>query len=263
MSVLKYTHSEGIARIVLNNPPQNRLGGEVSQELAAVVMDLANRNDTRVVLFGAEGPDFSFGGDIEAWQDVSEGDFSNSIGQALSLMNLFEALPVPIVVAVQGHCRGGGFEIALRGDVILAADNATFGHSEATIGVFTFLGGIQRVAERVGRTRAMEWALTSEMISADKALDAGLVNRVVPLADLEQEAESWVATLAHDATLAHADHKALLRAWSAGGIEAADSLIPKMAGKILHSQDVQQNLGAAVAAVKAGQARPRFDFNGQ
>lgn len=263
MSAVTYTHEKGVATITLNNPPENRLGGAVSEALGAAVMDLASRQDTRAVLFKAEGPDFSFGGDIQSWENVSEEEFSQTIGQGLMLTNLFENLPVPIIMAVQGHCRGGGFEMALRGDIIVAADNAKFGHSEASIGVFTYLGGIQRVADRVGRTRAMQWALTAEMVDAETALDTGLINEVVPLADLDKAAMAWVDRLATGATLAHADHKKLLRAWSDGGIAAADALIPAMAGPNLHTADVQDNLAEAIEAFRAGKPRPKFAFNGK
>src|SRR5437660_1420513 len=82
-------------------------------------------------------------------------------------------------------CFGGGFEIALRADVIIAAESAQFCHTEAAIGMFTLLGGVQRVAERAGRGRATRWALTSERIPAADALAAGIVTEVVPDEELE------------------------------------------------------------------------------
>lgn len=263
MSAINYEHKGGVATITLNNPPQNRISAELGAGLTTAVQDLASRKDTRVLLVRANGPDFSFGGDVTAWPGQSKEDFGQGISLAVTLTNMLQDMPFPIVFAVQGHCMGGGFEMALRGDIIVAADNAKFAHTEASIAVFTFLGGVQRVAERVGRTRAMQWAVTGEKVDAQTALQTGLINEVVPLEGLDSAAQTWVDRLKDSATLAHAAHKKLLRAWSNGGIEAADSLMGGMAGEILHSEDAQGCLPAAVEAVKAGKPRPTFKFNGQ
>lgn len=261
--MLKWAVSDGVATLTFADPPGNRLGNELVQGFAAAVQELATRSDIRVALINAEGPDFSFGGDLNAWINLSEEEFRATISQALALTNTLEMLPFPVIVAVQGYCGGGGFEIALRADIILASDNAKFCHSEATIGAFTFLGGVQRVADRVGRTRAMQWAITAEQVDAQTALDAGLVNEVVPYSQLEATAQSWVERLKTGATLSHASHKQLLRAWADGGVAAADALMPEMAGKILHSEDCQNCLAAAAEAVRTGAPRPKFFFKGK
>ncbi|WOE74676.1 enoyl-CoA hydratase/isomerase family protein [Alterisphingorhabdus coralli] len=263
MAAVEYVHENGVARITLNSPPQNRIGNELVAGLTAAIMDVAGRNDTRALLLSATGPDFSWGGDIRNWQNISHKDFGATLEQALQLTNTFEDFPFPTIAAVQGQCSGGGYELALRADIIIAADNARFGHSEATIGVFTFLGGVQRVADRIGRGRALEWAYTAEMIEAQRALDLGLVNQCVPSDELADTAESWVEKLASGATLAHAAHKKLLRAWSTSGVAAADAMIPQMAEDIHASADLQDHLPAAIAAVEAGEPRPKFPFKGQ
>ena len=263
MTAIEYTNEGGIASLTINNPPQNRLSNDVMGGFRSAIEDLSARNDTRVLLIKSRGDDFSFGGDISGWLDRSAEDFSSSIAQGVLLSNLMQDLPFPIVVAVQGHCLGGGFELTLRGDIIVAADNAYFGHSEATIGVFTFLGGVQRVAERVGRTRAIQWAMTAELIDAKTALDSGLVNEVVPKAELQSAADRWVEKLATSATLSHAAHKKLLRAWSNGGVEMADRIMSEMSGEILVSEDAQHSLVGAIEGLKAGQSRPEYPFKGK
>ena len=263
MAAVEYAHEDGIARITLNSPPQNRIGTELVQGLTAAIMDLAGRTDTRALLLSATGPDFSWGGDIRNWKGVPHKAFGETIAQGLQLTNMFEDLPFPTVVAVQGQCSGGGFELALRGDIIIAASDARFGHSEATIGVFTFLGGVQRVADRIGRTRALQWAYTSEMIEASQALDIGLINEVVTPEQLAETAESWIGKLAAGATRAHLAHKQLLRAWSTAGVGAADALIPQLAEDIHASADLQDNLDAAIEALEADQPRPQFAFRGE
>ena len=263
MPALEYEHRDGVATLTLNNPPQNRLGGHLLEGFAMAATDLAQRRDTRAILINAKGQDFSYGGDISAWRDQTSDGFSEQVAGALALTNVIQDLPCPVIVAIQGYCGGGGFEIALRGDILIAAENAMFCHSEASIGVFTFLGGVQRVAERVGRTRAMQWAMTGERVGADQALSSGLVNEVVANEALADRAQEWVELLRHSATRSHAAHKRLLRAWSDGGVAGADALIAEMAGPTLHSKDAQSVLPAAIDAMLAGKQRPHFDFNGE
>ncbi len=263
MSACEFSVDDGLAILTLNSPPQNRFVDELSQGLRAAITELDKRNDVRVLLLRANGPDFSHGGNIESWPGLSSEYFSAALVETIAIANTLQDLPYPVIAAVQGYCGGGGFELALCGDIIIAADNARFCHSEASIGVFTFLGGIQRVAERVGRTRAMEWAVTAEQVDASTALSAGLINEVSPVSELEATAGRWAKRLRNSATLAHAAHKRLLRAWSNGGVRAADALLAEMSGPILHSQDTQNCLPEAIQAAQAGLPRPDFDFIGR
>ena len=165
--------------------------------------------------------------------------------------------------AVQGNCFGGGFEIALRADIIIAAESATFCHTESALGVFTFLGGVQRVAERAGRARAARWALTSEKVSAVQALAAGIVAEVVPDDQLDAVTTQWAARLARGATRAHAAHKQLLSAWANGGVAAADDLIADLATNVLATEDAQFGIASMIKADQAGVARPDLEFTGR
>jgi enoyl-CoA hydratase/carnithine racemase len=263
MALLKYNHADAIATMTLCNPPENRLSAELMSEFGAALADIEGRSDTRAVLLNADGPDFCFGGDFTKWVGMSSADAVAGRMRGLALVNRFENLPFPIVAAVRGQCRGGGFELALRADIIIAAEDARFSHPEATIGIFTLLGGVQRVAERVGRTRAIQWAMTSEIIEARKASDIGLINEVVSREALEDRAQEMVRRLASGPTLVHADHKRLLRAWSVGGIAEADALMPEMAGKAFATEDAQGAIKAATDAVKSGLPRPNYDFKGR
>ena len=263
MTLLKYVHDGRIARIKLNNPPENRLSTDLMGAFASAIADIEARRETRCVLLDAEGPDYCFGGDFTKWVGISDADIIAARMRGLEIANRFENLRTPIVTAVQGNCRGGGFELALRADIIIASEDAKFCHPEASIGIFTLLGGVQRVAERVGRTRAMQWALTTEVVGAKAALEAGLINEVVPRLDLQRRSEAFAEMLASGPTLAHVDHKMLLRAWSDGGVAAADALMPQMAVKTFASEDAQGSIKAATDAHVAGRPRPKYDFQGK
>ncbi len=165
-----------VAVITLENPPQNRINETVGAELADAI-DKIEAGEFRAVLLRANGPDFSFGGDIMNWPDMTMRQLRATFDQYMSIFNRFERLPLPVIAAVQGLCFGGGLELAIRADMIFAAESAAFGHPEQSIGIVTVLGGIYRVAERAGRSFATEWALTSERVPAATMMQRGVVNR--------------------------------------------------------------------------------------
>ena len=262
MSHLTVSFDDGLATIVIDRPPQNRIDDQMVDELAAAVTEI-ERSDARAVLVRGEGENFSFGGDIMTWPDASVRELRARFGYYMSVFNRFEHLPVPVVVAVQGLCFGGGLELALRADVIFAAESATFGHPEQTLGIVTVLGGIYRVAERAGRSRASEWALSSEKVPAATMERFGLVNRMVADSDLLKESSDFARKVARGPTRAYAAHKALLRAWAVGGVAAADEAMFDIAMPLFETDDVQRGLHSAVEALKAGKPRPVMDFKGR
>jgi len=112
------------------------------------------------------------------------------------------ALPKPVIMAVNGYALGGGCELALAGDIILASENAQFGLPEVGLGIIPGFGGTQRLPRLIGRTRALEIILTGRRLRAVEALEMGLVNRVVPLEELMVTAEGIASTIAEQAPLA-------------------------------------------------------------
>jgi len=261
MSHLTCTIEQRVATITLNNAPQNRIGDQMVEELSAAIAHIAN-SDSRAVLLCASGADFSFGGDILPWPERSRSELRATFERYMEVFNRFEQLPLPVVAAVQGLCFGGGLELALRADIIFASNTARFGHPEQTLGIVTLLGGIYRVAERAGRARASEWALTSEQVPAATMERAGVVNRVVADDDLLAQSRAFVDKLAKGPTRAFAAHKLLLRAWANGGIAAADQIMFDIAMPVFDSQDAIGGVASAVDAIKNAKPRPAFPFEG-
>lgn len=262
MSHLSYQIERGIATIVLDNPPQNRIGDQMVDELAAAI-DAIERSDARVILLRGAGENFSFGGNIMPWPDASARELRATFERYMTVFNQFERLPLPVIAAVHGLCFGGGLELALRADVIFAAASSALGHPEQTLGLVTLMGGIYRVAERAGRARASEWALTSEKVPASTMERFGIVNRVVEDANLIAEATAFAEKLARGPTRAYAAHKALLRVWAAGGVAAADDVMFDFAMPLFETEDVKAGLRSAVDAFKAGTPRPVLEFKGR
>jgi enoyl-CoA hydratase len=117
-------------------------------------------------------------------------------GALSSAFTAVARIPKPVVAAVTGYALGGGCELAMACDIIVAADTARFGQPEITIGTMPGFGGTQRLPRAVGKAKAMEWCLTGRMVNADEAERAGLVARVVPAADLERETLALAAKIA-------------------------------------------------------------------
>ncbi len=195
MTHIRLAIDRGLASLVLAHPPQNRIDTAMVAELAAA-LDTVERGAARALLVRAEGADFSFGGDIAPWPTMTVRELRAAFEVYMATFNRFERLAIPTVAAVQGLCFGGGLELAVRADVIIAAETARFGHPEQSIGIVTLLGGVHRIAERAGRARAIEWALTSEQVPAAVMRDHGVVNRVVDEADLLAAATAFARTLA-------------------------------------------------------------------
>jgi len=262
MSHLTCAIDNQVAVITLDNAPQNRIGDEMVEALAQALTQIAG-SDARAVLVRAEGSDFSFGGDIMPWPARSRSTLRATFERYMEVFNRFEQLPLPVVAAVQGLCFGGGFELALRADLILAGASARFGHPEQTLGIVTLLGGIYRVAERAGRARAAEWALTSEQVPAAVMAQAGIVNKVFADDALAAEARAFVDRLATGPTRAYAAHKALLRTAATSGVSAADDIMFDIAMPVFDSQDATGGLTSAVDAIKASRPRPVYPFEGR
>ncbi len=226
MSHLTHSIKEGIAVITVNNPPQNRLTTQLFDELEIAPTAIGD-SDARALLVHAEGPDFSFGGDIVDWPDMTTRELRTLFERYMNCFNRLERLSIPTVAAVQGLCFGSGLELVVRADVIFAAETARFGHPEQSLGIVPVLGGTYRVAEIAGRSKAIEWALTSQQVPAAVMERYGAVNRAVPDAELVDQARAFVARLASGPTRTHAAHKALLRIWATGGVTARRSHVQR------------------------------------
>ena len=210
MNTTHLTIQDHIATLEFDNAPNNRLSRGLMGAFEEAIAEIKTNGAVRAVVLCGRGENFSHGGDISIWPGVSPQDMAVRIAASVKRANLLEDLPIPTIAAVRGDCLGGGFEYALRCDLIIAAQGARFAHTEQSLGVFTLLV-VQRVAERAGRARAIKWALSSERVSAQELVDAGVVTEVVPSDQLAARAQAWARRLADGPTLAHAAHKRLPR----------------------------------------------------
>jgi enoyl-CoA hydratase/carnithine racemase len=252
----------GVATVILDNPPQNRISDQMVGELHEANQAIES-SSARAILLMAAGQDFSFGGDIMPWPEKDARQLRPTFERYMRVFNEFERLPIPTIAAVQGACLGGGLELAVRADIVFAAEAATFGHPEQSIGIVTLLGGVYRIAEKAGRAKAAEWSMTSQRVSAAEMASFGVVNRVVADDQLVCEATDFAQQVASGPTRAYAAHKTLLRTWAVAGVSAADEILLDLAMPLWDTQDVKDALPAAVRALKAGQPRPAPNFQGR
>lgn len=203
----------GAVRVVTINRPSvlNALDAQVIADLTAVLGETATRDDVRALLLtGAGEKAFVAGADIAAMRDMTPEQSLAFAARGHAVGDLLAGLRIPTLAAVNGFALGGGCELALACDFIYAAEHAKFGQPEVKLGVIPGFGGTQRLSRRVGLARALELCLTGAMIDANEALRLGLVNRVVPRAELAAVAMATLETIAQMAPQAIATCKAVL-----------------------------------------------------
>ena len=184
-----------VGLITLNRPQAlNALNSQVLSELLAAVKGFeADAGIGAIVLTGSDKA-FAAGADIKEMQSKSY--VEAYLGDFFTGWEDFTRLRKPIVAAVAGYALGGGCELAMMCDFIIAADSARFGQPEITLGVMPGMGGSQRLTRFVGKSKAMDMVLTGRMMDATEAERAGLVSRVVPAAELLDEALKAAAKIA-------------------------------------------------------------------
>ena len=194
----------GIAVLTVNRPKVlNALSTPTLEELRRTVLALKADDEVRaIVLTGAGEKSFIAGADINelALNTPTAGREHAMRGQ--HVLDLIEQLGKPVIAAINGYALGGGCELAMACTLRLAADTARIGQPEINLGLIPGYAGSQRLARLVGKGRALEILLTGEPLSAQEAYRLGLVNRVVPQAELMTEARKLAATLAAKAPLA-------------------------------------------------------------
>jgi enoyl-CoA hydratase/carnithine racemase len=262
MRTIRFERQNAVGRIVLANPPANRLDRQFSECLRQSVHE-ASESDIRVLVVEAEGPHFSFGGEVREWPGKDVNWFRTFVAEVNLSYRAIEALRVPTIAAVQGVAFGGGFELALSCDFIVAAENALFRCVEVTTGMLPLAGALQRLAERVGRGRASRFAMLGEPIPGTMAGQLGIASHVVPEAELARAVEALADKLAVGPTKSYAATRTLLKAWSAGGVPIADAMMLDITMDLFNTEDSTRGFVNTAKAFDRDIEPPDMVFHGR
>lgn len=181
--------------ITLNRPQAlNALNGQVADEVTAAALAFDGDDGIGAIVVTGSEKAFAAGADIKEMAGMSASDMLAT--DHFGAWNDFSAVKTPVIAAVSGFALGGGCELAMMCDIIIAADSAKFGQPEINLGVIPGMGGTQRLIRAVGYYKAAELILSGRMMDAEEAERAGLVSRVVPASDLHDETTKLAETIA-------------------------------------------------------------------
>lgn len=224
-----------VAVLSMNLAPYNLMDKELNRELLEGLA-WAQAKSARAIVLRSGLRHFSAGADLDAMvehtdkTDVLDWDF-------VATLRAFSEHPAPIVASVQGVCVGGGFELALACDLIIASQSAKIGSVEVTVGLHPLMGAVQRITQRAGAARAKEMALLGRRYDAQTLERWNIINRVVPDEQLDSATMVLAQEIAHGPSVSHTATKKLVSVAVNEGVAAADDLMAELQRPIFRSAD--------------------------
>jgi enoyl-CoA hydratase/carnithine racemase len=252
---VSYEMDGQVAHLIMQHRPHNLLGPGLMEGLVEGVRR-AQEQGARAVVLRSSLRHFCAGADVSLFGDIQDGAAPEQ--DLTEVLRAFEESPLPIVASVHGVCVGGGLETALACDLIFAAESAKFGCVEAALGLNPLMGGIQRITDRAGATRAKEMVLLGRRYDARTLERWNVINRVVPDEQLVDATNVIARELAHGPTVAHASTKRIVSVAVNEGVLAADAAMRELQKGIWSSNDLQEGLRSMFAN---GPGAARFEGN--
>lgn len=235
----------GVALVRLNRPEaRNALSPELREMLRDQFRQMGTDPQVRAIVITGDERAFAAGADIKAMVDATPGEMMRRGDEAN--WEAIRTCPKPVIAAVDGYALGGGCELAMHADLIVAGEDAKFGQPEVKLGIMPGAGGTQRLARAIGLRRAMLMLLTGEMMTAREAFDAGLVARLVQPGQTVTTALDIAETIAAMPQLAVAEIKRTLHAGIEVPLEAALMLERRAAYLLFDSDDRREAMQAFV-----------------
>ncbi|MCQ9618126.1 enoyl-CoA hydratase-related protein [Paenalcaligenes niemegkensis] len=233
----------GIAVVRLNRPHvRNALNLSIRQELAEVFRGFMDDDELRCVILTGDEKSFAAGADIEDMSKISAIEMYQRHTERL--WNAVAECPVPVISAVNGFALGGGLELAMNTDIIVAGRNARFGQPEVKVGIMPGAGGTQRLTRAVGKFQAMYLCLTGNLLNADEAYTLGLVSKVVDDEAVMTEALALAHHIADLPPIALAQIKEVIIHGADASLGAALAMERKAVQVLFASQDKQEGMKA-------------------
>lgn len=241
-----FERRDHIGVITLDRPDAlNAISGAVARDLAAVCASTAEDDDVWVVVLRAEGEKaFCVGADLKERVAFSQDDYFDNRTDMRRMFDALRGLPQPSIAAVFGFALGGGFELALSCDLIVAAEGTQLGLPEMRVGLLPAGGGTQLLARRIGLGRAKELIYTAQRFSAEYARDIGAVNRVVPRLELEDAAFSLAQDICKASPVAARQAKRALDAAIGHPVESGIEIEHDAWREVIVSEDRAEGIAA-------------------
>lgn len=233
-----------VALVTISNPPANALSRSVLEELDTCLTEWEHDPAIKAIILTGEGRFFVAGADIKEFTQMDSADAKAAAERGQKLFDRLETFPKPIIAAINGACLGGGLELAMACHIRLAAVEAKLGLPELNLGLIPGYGGTQRLPRLVGRGKATQLILTSEMIGGEEAYRIGLAEAVYPAAQLLDEAKKLACAISEKSAVTT---KLALAAIHASTVLPLAEALDKEAdffGKAFQTQDVQEGVTA-------------------
>jgi len=251
---LIFNTTDSIATITMNRPDAaNAMNPTMARELSAAAIQCDETPGIRAVVVRATGKMFSAGGDIGVFGEAGDGasalikEMAGDLHMGISRLTRMNA---PVIAAVNGTAAGAGFSLALSADLVISVDSAKFVMAYTNAGLSPDGSSSYFLPRRVGDRRARELMLTNRVLSADEALDWGIVNQVVAEADLDETVGKLAAKIAAGPTLAYGQVKSLLNASFDNGLETQMELESRGIADMARSHDGKEGIQAFLAKRK-------------
>jgi len=250
--------SDGIGWITINRPDKlNAMNVETIGELKAAFAEFETDADVRaVILTGSGEKAFVAGADISEFVQLNAEMGRQFSRQGQAMTRSIEHFPKPVIAAINGFALGGGTEIALACHIRLASENAKLGQPEVKLGIIPGYGGTQRLARLVGKGKALEMILTGRMIEAKEAAEIGLVNKLVPAADLLAAAEALAREAIKNGPLAIASSIEAINRGLDGTLDEGLEVEAEIFGRTCATEDFKEG-------AKAFLEKRKPDFRGR
>jgi enoyl-CoA hydratase len=254
---VRYERDGDIGLVVLDDPPLNLFGTELTNDLMAALEE-AEGDMPRALVVRAEGRVFTGGVNVEVFQDLSREEGATLFEEPLTkIVQKLEAMPLPTIASVHALCLTAGFELSLGCDILLAAESAKFGLVERVVGLTPGWGGTQRLAERAGPARARELVMTGELYDAATLERWNVVNRVFPDGELLEQTMKFAEHLAVGPPKAHDATKRMVRAFlDEGGVRGADKHVGDTVAPLFETEDLRN---AVQTFLKEGPGKATFE----
>ncbi len=248
MSAVDLSIENGIALLKVNRPKAlNALNIEVLDGIDEAITKVQGDKSIRSMIVTGEGDKaFVAGADIKEIDQLDEKTAFEFAQKGQSIFRRFEKLKIPVIAAVNGFALGGGLELALSCDFIIASGNAQFGLPECTLGLIPGFGGTVRLARRIGPHLAKELTFSGNFYSAEDAYRMGLVSRVVEREQLLSEAQKMAQTFAKRAPLALAGIKASIDKGMDCGVDQALEIEAQVFSRLFNSKDREEGTKAFI-----------------